>query len=163
MSVTTICPVSAPPAASARRQRDHPPRPRTPRRVPTQLEAAGQRVPAQADHPAVRTAMLAFIRACVGDVDLSGLADETYRGRHEFNFTYVVDVTVRDFSIADIRIIANRDSKYAVRAGAVLQRVVDRQTPNVDAVSGATTTSKCLLKAIENALTSGEIVAVTSE
>jgi uncharacterized protein with FMN-binding domain len=48
----------------------------------------------------------------------------------------------------------NRKTKYSKRAEGVIPRIIERQTPNVDAVSGATTTSKALMKAVENSLLS---------
>jgi uncharacterized protein with FMN-binding domain len=49
-----------------------------------------------------------------------------------------------------IAVIANRDSERAQAAEEVLDRVLAQQTLLVDAVSGATNTSKALLKAVEN-------------
>ena len=42
----------------------------------------------------------------------------------------------------------------AQKTGELVARVIARQTPQVDAVSGATASSKAFLKAVENALKS---------
>jgi uncharacterized protein with FMN-binding domain len=90
----------------------------------------------------------------IADVDLSALPDSTFRGEFTYGkFTYAVQATVRDHRIEKIDILQNRNSKYAKKAEGVIPRIVERQTPNVDAISGATTTSKALMKAVENSLT----------
>ena len=61
---------------------------------------------------------------------------------------------VADNRIAQIKVRKNRDTKHAKKAEGVIERVLEAQTPNVDASTGATTTSKALLKAIENGLLS---------
>ncbi len=90
----------------------------------------------------------------IADVDLSALPDSVYHGEFVYaNFTYAVRTTVRNHRIEKIDILQNRDSRYARKAAGIIPRIVERQTPNVDAVSGATTTSKALMKAVENSLT----------
>ncbi len=92
----------------------------------------------------------------INTVDLSRVKDGNYRGDYSYgNFTYVVEVVVRSNRIEAIDILENRDSKYTKMAEAVADKVIDRQQNNVDVISGATTTSKALLKAIENALNKG--------
>jgi len=44
------------------------------------------------------------------------------------------------------------NASYAKKAAAVIPRVIERQMPNVDAVTGATATSKAILKAVERSL-----------
>jgi uncharacterized protein with FMN-binding domain len=61
-------------------------------------------------------------------------------------------VSIKGHSIDNITILKNRDSIYAKEAETVIDRVLYSQSLNVDAVSGATTTSKALLKAVEGAL-----------
>ena len=52
-------------------------------------------------------------------------------------------------------VVKNRATTHAETAEGVAQRVLEQQKNDVDVVSGATTTSKALLRAIENALTKG--------
>jgi uncharacterized protein with FMN-binding domain len=89
----------------------------------------------------------------IASVDLSTARDGTYRGSYSYgSFTYVVQTTVKSRHIETITVIKNRNTLYARKAEGVIPRVLEAQSPDVDAVTGATTTSKALLKAIENSL-----------
>lgn len=91
----------------------------------------------------------------IGSVDFSTLKDGNYRSDFRYgDFTYAVEVLVSNSQIKAINVLENRNSKYARIAEGVTEKVLRQQRNNVDAVSGATTTSKTLLKAIENALRS---------
>ena len=94
----------------------------------------------------------------INEVHLSAMNDGTYPGDFTYGgFTYKVEVVVRDRRIELINILHDRgDSDYARKAEGVIDRVIKAQSLQVDAVTGATTTSKALLKAIENALTAGK-------
>ena len=74
-------------------------------------------------------------------------AATTYGG-----FTYEVEVQVTGHEIKNITITRNRTTSHAQKAEGVVSRILEQQKNDVDAVSGATTTSKALLKAVENAL-----------
>jgi len=90
------------------------------------------------------------------DVDLSNIPDGSYQGDFTYGkHTYVVGTTVKDHRITGIDILSNRNTKHAKKAEGVIPRMLEKQTPNVDAVTGATTTSKALQKATENSLQSG--------
>lgn len=92
----------------------------------------------------------------IENVNLEEINDGTYRGDYSYgSYTYKVDVIVKAHKIEKIDVINNRDTSHAKKAEGVISRVLEKQSLNVDAVSGATTTSKALLKAIENALKSG--------
>jgi len=67
-----------------------------------------------------------------------------------------VMVTVRDHKITGIEIIKDV-SQRGQRAEPILSRVISAQSLHVDTISGATNSSKVILKAIENALTAGTI------
>ena len=93
----------------------------------------------------------------ITQIDIGLGRDGQYQGDYRCgNFTYVVGVTVKDHNIAAIKILKNRTTKHAKQTEAVVQRILEQQRNDVDAVSGATTTSKALLKAIENALAKGQ-------
>ena len=66
-----------------------------------------------------------------------------------------MEVIVRDHRIEGINVLENGTSEYAKKAEGVIGRVIELNKANVDVVSGATTTSKALLKAVEAALSSG--------
>lgn len=89
-------------------------------------------------------------------VDLNEVMDGVYPGDFSYGkFTYEVEVTVKNHKIEGIKVIKNRNSKYAKMAEGVLARIIEKQTLQVDAISGATTTSKAFMKAVENALHKG--------
>jgi uncharacterized protein with FMN-binding domain len=92
----------------------------------------------------------------IEDVNLQKVNDGTYEGDYSYgSYTYELAVSVKAHKIEKIDVISNRDTSHAKKAEGVISRVLEKQSANVDAVSGATTTSKALLKAIENALKSG--------
>ena len=89
----------------------------------------------------------------INEVDLSGVPDGSYKGDFTYGkFTYEVEAAVKDHRIENIGILKNRDTKHAKKAEGVIENVLKAQSLDVDTVTGATTTSKALLKAIENAL-----------
>ncbi len=85
--------------------------------------------------------------------DLRQIQDGTYQGAETYaGFVYLVECDVQDQMIKEVRIIENRDSPYARFAEGIIPRILTQQSPNVDGITGATTTSKCLMKALETAL-----------
>ena len=89
----------------------------------------------------------------IQNVDINNFQDGEYIGSFTYGgFEYRVRTTVDAHRITDIEILQNRNTKHAKQAESVVTRIINRQTPNVDAVSGATTTSKALMKAVENSL-----------
>jgi uncharacterized protein with FMN-binding domain len=87
-------------------------------------------------------------------VDIAGVPDGTYVG----TFTYLssvqtVRVHVANGTITRIDVLDGSDTNHGLRGRTVLDRVIAEQRVNVDAVGGATTTSKAYLKAVERALT----------
>jgi len=96
----------------------------------------------------------------INDIDLAQVQDGTYTGDFTYglfgiDFTYVVETDVQSNRITDIRVVKNRDTNHAKLSENVIPRVIEAQSPNVDAHTGATTTSKALLKAIERSLVKG--------
>ncbi|MBF0450164.1 MAG: FMN-binding protein [Candidatus Magnetomorum sp.] len=96
----------------------------------------------------------------INEIDLSQIGDGTYTGDFTYgflgrDFTYAVETTVQANRITDIRVTNNRNTNHAKRAENIIPRVIEAQSPNVDAHTGATTTSKALLKAIERSLVKG--------
>lgn len=89
----------------------------------------------------------------IHNVDFSKLEDGIYPGEYAYgHYTYRVEVTIKDQRIANIDVYHGRDSKQAKAAEGVIDEIVAEQKINVDAISGATTTSKAILKAVELAL-----------
>ncbi len=89
----------------------------------------------------------------IAEPDLSQLPDGTYQGAESYaGFTYKLECEIKDHTITELRILENRDSPYARYAEGVVSRILAKQSPNVAGITGATTTSKCLMKALESAL-----------
>lgn len=94
----------------------------------------------------------------IQNINLANMDDGSYKGEYSYgSYTYQVEVQVKKNRIEDIHVIHNRDTSYAKKAEGVIHRVLGKQALDVNAVSGATTTSKALLKAMENALKSGSL------
>ncbi|MDR1929267.1 MAG: FMN-binding protein [Treponema sp.] len=93
-----------------------------------------------------------FDKIVIGDFDLKRTADGTYQGKSKVGPVRVIlDVTVKDGKISSIDIIRHFNG-LGKKAEAVIPRVIEAQSLEVDAVSGATASSKAILKAIETAL-----------
>ncbi len=84
--------------------------------------------------------------------DLTNIPDGDYIGEYLIAPVYVkVEVSVRNHRITNIAILQH-DNGLGSRAESIVNAVVNEQSLEVDAVSGATVSSKCILKAVENAL-----------
>ena len=84
-----------------------------------------------------------------------GYKDGTYQGSGTgFGGTITVEVTISGGKIASITILsaAGETASYFASAQGVISRIISGQTPNVDAVSGATYSSNGIIQAVQNAL-----------
>jgi uncharacterized protein with FMN-binding domain len=89
----------------------------------------------------------------ISSPDLKQIPDGVYQGAETYaGFVYVVEVSIENHLIKSLDILENRDSPYARYAEGIIPRILTQQSPNVDGITGATTTSKCLMKALESAL-----------
>ena len=94
-----------------------------------------------------------FQQMQISHVEPAFIRDGVYRGAaNDGSFTYEVDVTVKGKTIVAVTAVSNRTSPYARYAEGVFSRVLNNQSPAVDAITRATMSSKTLLKAVENAL-----------
>lgn len=92
----------------------------------------------------------------IDEVDLSKVKDGTFQGSCDAIFVAAdVSVTVKDHKIIDIRLIRHKTER-GLSAEVIPEEVVDAQSLQVDTISGATNSSKVIIKAIETALESGE-------
>jgi uncharacterized protein with FMN-binding domain len=102
---------------------------------------------------------LALLAACVNLKDivintpnLDTISDGTYRGNSKVGPVRVtVDVTVKDNAITSIAIIRHFNG-LGKKAEKIVPEIIKAQNLDVDTISGATGSSKAILKAIENAL-----------
>ena len=88
-------------------------------------------------------------------VPKGGYKDGIYQGSGTgFGGTITVQVTVTDHKIAAINIVdaSNETASYFANAQGVISKILASQSPNVDAVSGATYSSNGIITAVQNAL-----------
>ena len=84
--------------------------------------------------------------------DLSTIANGVYRGNSKAGPVRVtLDVTVQDRAMTSIEIIRHFNGR-GKKAEAIVPAIIEAQSLAVDVVSGATGSSKAILKAVENAL-----------
>jgi len=89
----------------------------------------------------------------ITDIDLSKVTDGSYTGSYsKGRFSYKVEVTVKNNKIENITIVNKPYISLEDVPKKIISRVLEKQSLNVDVVTGATVTSKAILKAIENAL-----------
>jgi len=87
--------------------------------------------------------------------DLALKADGMYRGNYDLSGTPVnvsLDVTIQDHKITKIEIVKHFCSPIGKKAEKITDRIIEIQNLDIDAVSGATASSKSIIKAVENAL-----------
>ncbi len=88
----------------------------------------------------------------VSDVDFSKVEDGVYSGSYKlFPVEAEVKVTVKNHEITQIDLVKHTTGQGAL-AEVIPDKVVKAQNLKVDVVSGATQSSKAILKAIEAAL-----------
>ena len=89
--------------------------------------------------------------------DLTNKPDGVYRGDYDVTKTpvsVVLDVTVSNGRVTQIKIIQHKCSPIGRRAEKITEKIINEQSLSVDTVSGATASSKGILMAVENALQS---------
>jgi uncharacterized protein with FMN-binding domain len=80
-------------------------------------------------------------------------ADGTWLGSvDDCGVEYEVSVTIANGRLVDAAAIRTSDNHYGRLGGAVLPRIVEAQSVAIDAITGATTTSRCLARAAGRAL-----------
>lgn len=90
------------------------------------------------------------------EIDITNISDGIYIGEYDVNFIYAkVEVTVEDGEIVNINLLEHRHERGKA-AETVIEKIIEEQKIDVDAVSGATNSSTVIKKAIENALKGGQ-------
>ena len=109
----------------------------------------------------------------VGEVNFQNLRDGVYVGEYKGTKDHLrdtkVQVSVSNGEVTEIKAIggplANEKQNTEVRNGQsindLFNRVIKSESLQVDAISGATISSKVYLKAVENALEQAEIEVTT--
>lgn len=94
-----------------------------------------------------------LVNLTITDVDISKIENGVYKGSYEvFPVAVTVKVTVKNHLITKVDIVKHQNGQGS-GANIIPTKVVANQTLDVDIISGATYSSKVMLKAIENALT----------
>ena len=89
------------------------------------------------------------------EIDIADVSDGIYIGEYDVNFIYAkVEVTVEDGEIVSINILEHRHERGKA-AEKIIEKIIEEQKIDVDAVSGATNSSTVIKKAVENALKGG--------
>ena len=103
---------------------------------------------------AITNGLSAGQNVALNGIDLSSISDGDYTGTYkQGRWTNTISVHVKNHVITGIDIV-----KDVLAAGItncsdeVFRRVMEKQNTQIDAVSGATVTTKAYLKAIEDAL-----------
>ena len=88
----------------------------------------------------------------IANVDLTEVVDGTYTGSYKvFPITAEVKVIVKNHQITAVELLKHQSGQGAP-ADKILDQIIEAQTLKVDVISGATYSSKIILKAVENSL-----------
>lgn len=88
----------------------------------------------------------------IENVNIQDVDDGTYQGSYSvFPVIVEVEVTIKNHMITNIDIIKHQNGQ-GLKAESLIESVIDKQSLDIDAVVGATYSSKVILKAIEDAL-----------
>jgi len=88
----------------------------------------------------------------ISDIDVSNIPNGNYVGEYDVEYIYAkVEVVVKDGEINEIKILEHRNERGG-QAEKITDDIINKQKINVDAVSGATNSSKVIKKAVEIAL-----------
>ncbi len=88
----------------------------------------------------------------IGSIDLGGVPDGVWPGSCDLGLVNVkLDIEVKDHRIQGINLLEHRNGKGAP-AEALLPEIVAAQQIDMDVVSGATASSKAILRAVEDAV-----------
>ena len=88
----------------------------------------------------------------IGEINLAEVPDGTYEGSYDAGLVRVrLQVSVADGRMTGIELLEHENGKGGP-AEALIPKVIEAQSLDVDIVSGATSSSKVILKSIELAL-----------
>jgi len=91
----------------------------------------------------------------IENVDLLQVKDGIYQGECDFDLVRaLVSVQVNDQQIVTINLLQH-DNGWGKKAEVIVDRIKQQQSLEVDVVTGATASSKAILKATERALRKG--------
>lgn len=110
--------------------------------------------------PVVAACLFFFFTGCAtappvktGKVDPQRLVDGIYEGSYRSGpVKALVKVTVEDQKISGIELIEHRTWKGKEAEAIIPDLIIQEQSTEVNAVSGATTSSRVIMNAVQNAL-----------
>ncbi|MDF2840668.1 MAG: hypothetical protein K0Q99_1440 [Clostridia bacterium] len=104
----------------------------------------------------IENGLLQLKEMSISEVDMLTLKNGTYAGSYRvFPIAVEVEVTVNNHRITNIELVKHSNGQGS-KAEGITNMVIEAQGLGVDMVSGATYSSKVILKAIENALSSAK-------
>ena len=93
----------------------------------------------------------------IGNISVADIPDGTYTGSFDgYRWSNTLQVTLHAGQITDIEIIKDQSVAVPDVSGKLFDSIKEKQSLQVDAVTGATVSGKAYLKAIENALGSAK-------
>ena len=93
------------------------------------------------------------VPAIGGDVGTAGLTDGIYEGSYKGGpVTAAVRVTIRNRKIVDIELLKHDTWRGKKAEPAIPERIIEKQSTDVDVVSGATVSSRVIMNAVHTAL-----------
>lgn len=91
--------------------------------------------------------------AKITTLDLSKINDGVYSGSYSnFVVSFNLDVTIKNHKITKIT-IKDKSCAKGYEAYGTIDRIIKAQSPKVDAVTGASSSSRCIMIAVDRALT----------
>lgn len=94
-----------------------------------------------------------LVQMPISNVAIERVDDGIYEGNYSvFPVTVKLNVTVKGHRITEILILEHINGQGG-KAEAIADQVIEKQSLQVDIISGASYSSKVILKALENALT----------
>lgn len=96
---------------------------------------------------------------CISNIDIGSIPDGVYFGTADFTMVAAdVNVTVSNGKIVAVELLRHvHGPNRGVIAEVLTNRIVENQSLELDSVSGATGSSKAILKAVENALSNASL------
>lgn len=89
------------------------------------------------------------------NIAIKNIADGEYEGEYDVGYIYAkVTVSVKQGKLKNITILEHQNER-GKPAESIITKMLKEQKIEVDAVSGATNSSKVIMKAVENALIGG--------
>jgi|GEM_PF-23373 len=86
-------------------------------------------------------------------IDLSNIPDGTYQGSaSDKKHDYTAKIIIKNHRLVDVEMTKYGNTKYEQKAKGIINKVINEQSFEVDAISGATNSSQIILKAIANAV-----------